>query len=61
MLKSLNLLFNLVWKKSHYIQDQDHPKDETKDMLEHRMKELEQEKKVVEFLQNHIKPKKKER
>jgi len=59
VLKSLNLLFNLVWKKSNYLQQQDGLKDETEDDLEHRMKELEQEKQVVEFLQKHIKPKKK--
>ncbi|MFQ5572830.1 MAG: TrmB family transcriptional regulator, partial [Nitrosopumilaceae archaeon] len=54
VLKSLNLLFNLIWKKSNYLQEQDSLKDETKDMFEHRMKDLEQEKKVVEFLQKHI-------
>ena len=58
VLKSLNLLFNLIWKKSNYLQQQDDLKDETEDDLEHRMKELEQEKQVVEFLQKHIKPKK---
>jgi len=58
VLKSLNLLFNLVWKKSNYLQDKDNLKDETKDKFEHRIRELEQEKKVVEFLKNHIKPKK---
>ena len=58
VLKSLNLLFNLIWKKSNYIQQQDDLKDEEDD-LEHRMRELEQEKQVVEFLQKHIKPKKK--
>ena len=58
VLKSLNLLFNLIWKKSNYLQQQDNLKDETEDDLEHRMKELEQEKQVVEFLQKHIKPKK---
>ncbi len=57
VLKSLNLLFNLIWKKSNYIQQQDDLKDEEND-LEHRMRELEQEKQVVEFLQKHIKPKK---
>ena len=57
VLKSLNLLFNLIWKKSNYIQQQDDLKDEEDD-LEHRMRELEQEKQVVEFLQKHIKPKK---
>ena len=59
VLKSLNLLFNLIWKKSNYLQQQDDLKDETEDDLEHRMKELEQEKQVVEFLQKQIKPKKK--
>ena len=49
--------FVLVWKKSNYLQQQDSLKDEEDD-LEHRMKELEQEKQVVEFLQKHIKPKK---
>ncbi len=49
----------LIWKKSNYLQQQDDLKDETEDDLEHRMKELEQEKQVVEFLQKHIKPKKK--
>lgn len=58
VLKSLNLLFNLIWKKSNYIQQQDDLNDE-EDNLEHRMRELEQEKQVVEFLQKHIKPKKK--
>jgi len=58
VLKSLNLLFNLVWKKSNYLQQQDNLKDETEDELKHRMRELEQEKQVVEFLQKHIKPKK---
>ena len=57
VLKSLNSLFNLIWKKSNYIQQQDDLKDEEDD-LEHRMRELEQEKQVVEFLQKHIKPKK---
>lgn len=57
VLKSLNLLFNLIWKKSNYIQQQDDLNDE-EDNLEHRMRELEQEKQVVEFLQKHIKPKK---
>jgi len=32
--------------------------DETEAKLEHRTRELEQEQKVVEFLQNHIKQKK---
>jgi len=54
VLRSLNLLFNLIWKKSNYIQ-QDDLKDETDDRLEHRMKELEQEKTVIEFLKKHIK------
>jgi len=57
VLKSLNLLFNLVWNKSNYLQDKDNLKDETKDTLEHRIKELEQEKKVVELLQQERKPK----
>jgi len=54
VLKSLNLLFNLVWKKSNYIK-QDDLNDEPEDLLEHRMKELEQEKNVVEFLKKHVK------
>ncbi len=57
VLKSLNLLFNLIWKKSNYIQQQDDLKDE-EDGLEHRMRELEQEKQVVEFLQKHMKAEK---
>lgn len=57
VLKSLNLLFNLVWKKSNYLQQQDSIKDEEDD-LEHRMRELEQEKQVVEFLQKHMKAEK---
>jgi len=58
VLKSLNSLFNLIWKKSNYLQDQDDQNDETEAKLEHRTRELEQEQKVVEFLQNHIKKKK---
>ena len=57
VLKSLNSLFNLIWKKSNYIQQQDDLKDEEDD-LEHRMRELEQEKQVVEFLQKHMKAEK---
>ncbi len=54
VLKSLNLLFNLIWKKSNYIQ-QEGMKGETEDLLEHRMKDLEQEKKVIEFLKKYVK------
>jgi len=54
VLKSLNLLFNLILKKSNYIQ-QEGIKDETEDHLEHRIKELEQEKKVIEFLKKYVK------
>jgi len=54
ILKSLNLLFNLIWKKSNFIQQGD-LKEETDDRLEHRMKELEQEKKVIEFLKKCVK------
>jgi len=58
VLKSLNSLFNLIWKKSNYLQDQDNLTDETEYKFEHRIRELKQEEKVIEFLQKNLKSKK---
>jgi hypothetical protein len=54
LINSLKLSFNLVWLKSNYLNASDDLKTETKDSLDHLIKELEQEKRIVESLKKHV-------
>jgi len=54
LINSLKLSFNLVWLKSNYLNASDDLKTETVDSLDHLIKELEQEKLIVESLKKHV-------
>ena len=54
LINSLKLSFNLVWLKSNYLNASDDLKTETEDSLDHLIKELEQEKRIVESLKKHV-------
>jgi len=54
LINSLKLSFNLIWLKSNYLNGSDDLKTETKESLDHLIKELEQEKRIVESLKKHV-------
>ncbi len=54
LINSLKLSFNLIWLKSNYLKASDDLKTETEESLDHLIKELEQEKRIVESLKNHV-------
>jgi len=58
LINSLKLSFNLIWLKSNYLKASDDLKTETEESLDHLIKELEQEKRIVESLKKHVSKKK---
>lgn len=54
LINSLKLSFNLIWLKSNYLKASDDLKTETEESLDHLIKELEQEKRIVESLKKHV-------
>ncbi len=54
LINSLKLSFNLIWIKSNYLKASDDLKTETEESLDHLIKELEQEKRIVESLKKHV-------
>jgi len=54
LIHSLKLSFNLVWLKSNYLNASDDLKTESGESLDHLIKELEQEKRIVESLKKHV-------
>ncbi len=54
LINSLKLSFNLIWLKSNFLKASDDLKTETEESLDHLIKELEQEKRIVESLKKHV-------
>jgi len=54
LINSLKLSFNLIWLKSNYLKASDDLKTENEESLDHLIKELEQEKRIVESLKKHV-------
>lgn len=54
LINSLKLTFNLIWSKSNYLNSSDDIKTETHESLDHMIKELDQEKVLVESLRKFV-------
>jgi len=54
LINSLKLSFNLIWLKSNFLNASDDLKTENEESLDHLIKELEQEKRIVESLKKHV-------